>query len=1341
MNRRLFIYIICFMLAGRALAGGIQFLRLPDDVRLSSKLVNSIYQDDDGFIYFGTASGLDRYDGYSVRSFVADPADSTTLHDSYIAHIIPRPDGTLWLGNGNSSFSVFDPSTEAVHRVSYEDCTAMGLPGMPCTVAFDSEGNEWYHVENEGLYVRRDGVARRVSDPEGLLRKAYVCEISEDSPGRVHATLRGGTVVFIDAATARQVAVIRPGGDIKPQPGHNFATFNDRDGLLWLYSEGGLWLYSPASGTWLDTVGGVPLPQGNVKVVTQDRTGRIWIGYEHNGITVLEKNGSMQHLTNAADDARSLAADNVTAIMEDRTGTIWVGSRKNGISLYHDTAFRFDFTAFPDVNAILPGSGGDIWLGTDSDGIIRWNRNDGSRRRVALPESEGHDETVVALTRDGNGDIWAGTYARGLVRISPAGTVTRRYTTADGLASNNIWGILPREDGSLMLGTLGGGLQIFDPATGQKRTYNSSNSGLQNDFVISMSVARDRRVWLATAYGVAVYDPQSDNIVTRRGNRRGNQQFLNENINQVLADSRGLVWVATRSGLNLYDPEADSIYVVPTGPAGRFVLGVAEDETHAVWASVGSSLISIAVSGGDGAPWTFATRSFDSSDGLQVCDFNQRSIACLPDGEMMIGGFYGVNSWRPDAIKPGRAEPTLFFSGLSLYNEEVPVGRPHHGRILLPRRLADMESIELDHSDSEFAISFATDNYVKPEKTTFFYRLDGFNEEWQQLPPNTRRVSYTNLAPGSYRLHVRAVDGDGTPSAREAVLGIVIKPPFYATPLAKTLFFVLLACSIIGVVWMIHRHDRRISQRRLQEEARRKQDELDQLKFRFFTNVSHELRTPLTLITAPLDSLMKQKLDAPTRDKLEIIHSNADRLLAMVNQLLDFRKNEMAGHSLNLSRGNIVAFVRSICDSFHSLSEQKNVRLSFFSPMQNLNMEFDEDKTAKIVNNLLSNAFKFTPEGGSVDVSVTLDADTDMLSIAIADTGCGISDADKQRIFERFFQAADSPAMGGTGIGLSLVAEFARLHGGSVDVADNVGRGSVFTVRIPVRGAEPAGAADSGDSPDAERPAGADGAPPAGPASAVPRLLVVDDNIDLQHFISAELSGEYAVVTASDGAEALREIKRYKPDIIISDLMMDGMDGIELCRRLKSSPDTAAIPLLILTAKHEVSAKIEGLTLGADDYMTKPFNVDVLRLRLQKLLDLRGKGARRALIDPEPQDIPITSLDEQLIERAVRYVDDNMNRPDLSVEELAAELGMSRVHLYKRLKQITGKTPIEFIRVLRLKRAAQLLRESQLNISEIAYRCGFNNPKYFSRYFKEEFGVLPSVYQNAGPEPGDETPG
>jgi signal transduction histidine kinase/DNA-binding response OmpR family regulator len=579
-----------------------------------------------------------------------------------------------------------------------------------------------------------------------------------------------------------------------------------------------------------------------------------------------------------------------------------------------------------------------------------------------------------------------------------------------------------------------------------------------------------------------------------------------------------------------------------------------------------------------------------------------------------------------------------------------------------------------------------------------------------------RSVTYTNLTPGSYVLEVKAVTNDGVASKNVASLEIVIHPPFWLSNWAKALYLLLAIVLIILCLRAVKRREYRKYIEQQKAEASRQQEELTQMKFRFFTNISHELRTPLTLILSPLEAMLREVKDAKQHGRLQIMYNNAERLLYLVNQLLDFRKSEQVGLKYLPVEGDVVSFTKNICDNFVGYSENKNVQLTFFSSRPHLPMLFDGDKYSKIILNLLSNAFKFTPDGGRVDVALSTDADN--LVVKVADTGIGIADSEKQHVFEGFYQT-DTSKSSGSGIGLSLVKEYVKLHNGTVDVVDNVGGGSVFIVTMPIRhkteAAEPEAVA---------APAVADSS-----NDVRQRVLVVDDNADLLSFLTSELSGVYHVDTAADGMQAIEHIEQSRPDIIISDVMMPEMDGIELCRRLKSNPKYSAIPLIILTAKHDEQAKVEGLTIGADDYITKPFNCDLLRLRIKKLLDLSGRGVQRSLIEPEPEHIKVTSLDEKLVEDAVKYVEKNMERPDLSVEELSRQLGMSRVHLYKRMRQVTGKTPIEFIRVMRLKRAAQLLRESQLNVSEIAYRVGFNNPKYFSNYFKQEFGVLPSVYQ------------
>lgn len=664
------------------------------------------------------------------------------------------------------------------------------------------------------------------------------------------------------------------------------------------------------------------------------------------------------------------------------------------------------------------------------------------------------------------------------------------------------------------------------------------------------------------------------------------------------------------------------------------------------------------------------------------------------------------------------------------------MGQSYGGRVLIEKELNDVENVEFDYKQNIFSVSFASDNYNLPEKTQYMYKLEGFNNDWLTLPVGVHNVTFTNLAPGKYVLRVKAINSDGYVGIKEATLGIVVNPPFWMSWWA----YLLYAAGLVVVLFlaryrMLKREREKFHLQQIENEVA-KNEEINNMKFRFFTNVSHELRTPLTLIISPLEGMLKETTDELQSTRLQLMYRNAQRLLHLVNQLLDFRKGEMSTHQLSLSEGDIISYVHSVCNSFLLMADKKHIQFSFFSGIDTFSMAFDADKVGKIVMNLLSNAFKFTPEGGRVTVMIEHVTGTpDTLEIKIADTGIGISDVDKEHIFDRFYQADHKGVeeTTGNGIGLSLVRDFVTLHEGEVKVFDNIGTGSVFVIQFPVKHVEtqvqlPEETGMSvGDEEDREMKE--EVREETGRKDS-PLLLVVDDNEDFRIFMRYSLELQYRVKLAVNGNEAWEMMQEELPDLVISDVMMPQMDGNELCRLIKQDKRTAHIPVILLTARQNTEAKLEGLQTGADDYVTKPFNMTILVLRIRKLIELsRYHRVTQGMIDPAPSEIVITSLDEKLIEKAIKYVEDNMSRTELSVEELSRELGMSRVHLYKKLLQITGKTPIEFIRVIRLKRAAQLLRESQLHVSEVAFEVGFNNPKYFSRYFKDEFGVLPSVYQ------------
>ena len=799
-----------------------------------------------------------------------------------------------------------------------------------------------------------------------------------------------------------------------------------------------------------------------------------------------------------------------------------------------------------------------------------------------------------------------------------------------------------------------------------------------------------------------------------------------------------MVWIATREGLNVYDTRRHMFLdLSPVAEAkGNFIAAITEDQERNMWVSTSRKVIRVTVASDGKGSYLFDSRAYNSEDGLQNCDFNQRSIKTLHNGIIAIGGLYGVNVFAPDHIRYNKMLPNVMFTGLSLFDEAVKVGQSYGGRVLIEKELNDVENVEFDYKQNIFSVSFASDNYNLPEKTQYMYKLEGFNNDWLTLPVGVHNVTFTNLAPGKYVLRVKAINSDGYVGIKEATLGIVVNPPFWMSWWA----YLLYAAGLVVVLFlaryrMLKREREKFHLQQIENEVA-KNEEINNMKFRFFTNVSHELRTPLTLIISPLEGMLKETTDELQSTRLQLMYRNAQRLLHLVNQLLDFRKGEMSTHQLSLSEGDIISYVHSVCNSFLLMADKKHIQFSFFSGIDTFSMAFDADKVGKIVMNLLSNAFKFTPEGGRVTVMIEHVTGTpDTLEIKIADTGIGISDVDKEHIFDRFYQADHKGVeeTTGNGIGLSLVRDFVTLHEGEVKVFDNIGTGSVFVIQFPVKHVEtqvqlPEETGMSvGDEEDREMKE--EVREETGRKDS-PLLLVVDDNEDFRIFMRYSLELQYRVKLAVNGNEAWEMMQEELPDLVISDVMMPQMDGNELCRLIKQDKRTAHIPVILLTARQNTEAKLEGLQTGADDYVTKPFNMTILVLRIRKLIELsRYHRVTQGMIDPAPSEIVITSLDEKLIEKAIKYVEDNMSRTELSVEELSRELGMSRVHLYKKLLQITGKTPIEFIRVIRLKRAAQLLRESQLHVSEVAFEVGFNNPKYFSRYFKDEFGVLPSVYQ------------
>ncbi|MCM1332535.1 MAG: response regulator [Bacteroides sp.] len=1311
---KLFTALILLNLSCVLPAANYRFSRIEAEDGLSHNKVNALFKDRDGFLWIGTVTGLNRYDGYNIKTFREIPGDSTSMKYNHINDIQQDPRGYIWIKAGDA-YVKYDPRTEAFDNNPIDTFRRMGINTIPQSI-YIADGCIWFYVADNGLYCFSTGEATKV---EGIADNGHSVNDIAGIPRTGGAAVLDsyGMLYFVN----QNSEIVNSDNRINTETGNQPVELKmtaDNNGRIWIYGDKGLWVYNTHTNSWDDA----PLKSGKnapiVRAVAQDRSGNLWLGLDNDGIIVIDRAGNMERIVTNPADPDGLGNNSITTITADDDGNVWIGTQKKGVSAYNESEFKFGLVPLEDVNCAAPGDDNTCWIGTDSDGLKLLDRSTGKITSYPDAADGAKPAPITALTPSADGGIWIGTYNGGLKKFKNG--KFSHYGKDQGIASENVWAILENPDNTIWVGTLGKGLQLMNPATREIKTFTLGDSGLETDFIISLCHGDNGKTYIGTTVGLFVYDPATGEITRFNNSCRDGENYY---VSQVLYDSRGLLWIANDRELNVYDPAKGTIYEIPLSrhSSVSYVLGLIEDNNGKIWVAIDGAVTAVNVAKNpDGEGYLFRNHIYTSSDGLQNAAYNQRSLAKMKNGDIVIGGPYGLSYVSPANIRYNMISPDILFTSLYLGNTEIKTGQKYDGRVILEKSINHSDKITLNHRQNSFTIGFAANNYVQPGSTSYYYKLDGIDEDWIECLHGVHHATFTNLSPGTYTLHVKAVNNDGVESSIERSIEITVTPPFWSTIWAWIIYIVLIALA----AWLLYRAMKRAENRRIQEvkkaEYAKKQEELARMKDKFFTNVSHELRTPLTLIISPVESLLKESTDHAIKDRLQIVHGNAKRLLTLVNQLLDFRKNEEDSLKYTGITGDVINFIRNILDSFVAQAEHKEITLSFDSSVQRLDMEYDEDKLNKIVSNLLSNAIKFTPRGGRINLSINVDGAK--LLISVADNGCGIDDDEKELIFQRYYQSRNSKGSDGetgTGIGLNLVSEYVGLHEGSITVTDTPGGGSTFTVGIPIK--TPAATTDpkplNGNADPAE-------------AQEKPVVLVVDDNYDMVNFLKTELSSDYTVINASDGLQAIDMLKEHHVDAILSDLMMPRMDGIELCRRVKSDKLTRNIPVIILTAKHDAGSELEGLTHGADDYVTKPFNNDVLKVKIRKLMERSdGKSSRRAPISPEPELIEITPLDEQFINKAKKYVEENISRSDLSVEELSRALGMSRVHLYKKILKLTEKTPIEFIRILRLKRAAQYLRESQLNISEIAYKLGFNNPKYFSRYFQEEYGMPPSEYQ------------
>ncbi len=1361
--------LIFLLISVNAFSESFNFLRLDNTNGLSNNQVMSIFKDSRGFMWFGTNYGLNRYDGFEFRVYKTIKNDTTSLAFNAVNEIQEDFNGNLWI-RGNQNYQIYNIRTEKFNRNITSVLRPLGVNFTPALVHINGQKNFYFYESGTAIYkydVRKQKLTKYLQgDGPNALASGNIVSI-KSAEGAFWVLFSTGLVERYNEQT--NSVDFRNTYVQEKSSGASVARnlFLDSEGNPWVYpgiGDRGLLYYNLKNGKWrffgndrrdFRNEADKFITSDLVRSIAQDQKGRIWIGTDHGGVNIYNKaDESITVLRNDPLNLNSISQNSAISLFCDDTGVIWVGTYKNGISYYHPDMFKFEksplfFYQHPnlenkDCNTLLEDSDGNLWIGTNGSGLLKYETAAGKfrlfRNEKGNPASISSD-IITSSLQDKNGTLWFGTFMGGLSRMNGNGFV--RYlpeiNNPNSLSNKSIYGLTEDDSHNLWIGTLGGGLDKFDA---ERRSFTQNNvantPGLSANYILSV-YNKAGTVYLSTSLGVDVLNTFTGQINHLFKDTAQLGKLSDPIINYTMEDSRRLVWIATDNGINIYDPGRGTIRYLTAakGLPSDQVVSLTEDRKGNIWAGTRNGLACIQCKE-DRGDYKFSVISFDENDGLVSNIFNHNAVFRSKTGKIYLGSTKGYVVIDEDNIRFNKIIPHPQFTALIIGNKEIQPGEEYRDNTILESSIAQTDKLVLHHNANNFTIRFSALSYIHPQKNKYRYMLKGFDTEWNEITNAVGQVNYSSLNHGNYELIVYAANNDNKWSKDPLVLKITVKPPLWLSWWAVLLYFL----AVLGIVWLIVNYNLKKQKKEFENEQRIREakqlHEIDEMKFRFFTNISHEFRTPLTLILSPIEKLQRNAKSDEEKNLFEIIQRNANGLLDLVNQLLDFRKLDNDKDKLHLSVGDVIGFIKDICYSFTEMANRKSIIFSFSTSISELRMEFDPEKLRKIIYNLLSNAFKFTNPNGKVELSISLvqqlNNDEKFLKVVVSDTGCGIPGKDLDRIFERFYRVdtPDNLHKSGTGVGLHIVSEYIKLHKGQIQVESTPGKGSVFTISIPaiqhlqeeiIASAEPVLPVDT--ETHAHEVAEEDR------KSKLPLMLIVDDNEDFRKFIASLFSDHYRILLAADGEQALKLTLDKMPDLIIADVMMPKMDGYQLCREVKQDIRVSHIPIILLTAKAGDENKFRGIEAGADDYIAKPFNMEMLSLKVSRILE-RQKQVHdqfKHKVSINPAGVEITSMDEKFVKKAVTLVEANIENADFLVEDLCREMGMSRVYFYKKILSLTDKTPSEFIRFIRLKRAADLLEKSQLFVNEVAYQVGFNDPKYFRKYFKDEFGVSPNEYK------------
>ena len=1282
-------------------------------------------------MWFGTKYGLNRFDGHEFKSYQHQKNIPGTIGNNFIRKIFKYDAKTFWIGTDEGIY-IFDLETE-----KFKIFNPLGKIFINDIIRA-ANGDIWIASKEKGVF-RYDPKSHQLinfsysPNSKNRISSNEISKLLQDDSGHIWVGTYGKGIDVIDPNTGRIKTYKASGASGSLSSNVILDLFKDLSGNIWVGTmAGGLNAWNKQTNTFKVFIkaGKNTISDNIVRSIYQPKTGILYLATEK-GLNVYDiEKDQFTAYQNENNDPFSISDDAVYTIFKDKEGGIWSGTYFGGLNYFHEKGSDFEYYYPSGVNNSLSGNAvsafletgsGNFWIGTEDGGLNYFNTTDKTFKK--FPFKTGQDSlsyhNIHALYKDNKSNIWVGMYTGGLNILDPLTGKIRRYKSdpadINTLSDNSVYSIDEDKQGRIWVSTISG-LNLYNPANdGFIRIKGKS---LEKSCIYQTFQDEDGIIWIASYdHGLIRMDKKMN---LKQYSVSGKSGSISSNkVISITDDENGNLWLGTDGGgLNVFNKKTARfrVYDERHGLKSDVIYGVIKDQEDLFWLSTNNGIYEFDPNGNP---------LFKKRDNLQSQQYNYKSVYKSFAGKLYFGSINGFNSFYPKQVEIDNSPKSVSFTNFQLFNKDLEVGDKESP---LKKTVSYSSHITLQHDQSVMSFEYAALSFIAPDKVQYAFKMEGFDKDWNDVGAQ-RKATYTNLPAGDYTFQVKEAGQQGSANKQISSIRITILPPFYKTAFAYLVYFGVLIALVLLLKKYALRKALKRNEIKLERLKTKSEQDFYKQKIEFFTAMAHEVRTPLSLIIAPLERLLSKRWKDPeSKRQLMIMEENSDRLLTLVNQLLDFRRIESDIFEIHTETIELVSFVNNLKERFSSISYQKGLEFTVVSSLKKLDVEADPEALLKILSNLLINAFKFTR--GHVKISIndlqTVEDGGQMVSISVEDDGIGIPASQIDSIFNKFFKVSTDDHhysnLGGTGIGLALAKSLTEKHCGKLIVESEQGVKTVFTILIPFKENKNSHLKIFPADDDVLNAENLDGKQ---------TILVVEDDPALLDFIFKSLiSDGYCALKASNGADALQQLEEHQADLVISDIMMPVMDGLELCKKVKNDLNYSHLPFILLTARTNSESEIEGLKCGADAYIAKPFKWKQLSLVIKNLIDLQHKLKQRYAQQPfeSTEILHSNSRDKKFMSKLVESIEERISDPQLSVEELGREVGLSRSSLYKKVKAITGHVPNEFIRLIRLKKAARLLTMQEYNISEIGYMVGFSSHSYFSKCFFQQFKKTPTEF-------------